>query len=294
MIQEKFFYDTVKRLSELKLSPVPDATYQFKDTFKQQLLDPTSGLVINMSDTASFSLEMRADEYKNAIFSDYYFGHKRICEQIKNLKLQIENNSQVAWVLITAYYASFFMATELSRLYGIYSINLNQDNMHALMSLSSSTFSGVINEPNYGYKVCVSNSSYDGFVRLNFYKNSGKPHLEVWKNMTEIIKRIEVDDNILLFRTLFLNIVDKDNSRWHTPSNIRNEWNYTYSTYYGDRGTTMGASFYKNIRDIKSTMGWASNRTLAPHDENIVASLSFIYYCLYSTFDKINNRLGIV
>ncbi|MDE8756532.1 hypothetical protein PZA22_18760 [Pectobacterium polaris] len=294
MISEVLFKKIINSISQYGLSPEIGKRYYFKDTIKQYLLDPTSFLIFDCDGLNHISVELKGQDYRDALFSDYYYGKIRIKEQINNLQLQVNNVSQISWVLVTAYYASFFMATEISKLCGKYIINFSDEDIKFILSQSYGVVSSdiKIDEPNYGYQVNVSHSENDKMIKLVFHKRSPRPHVEVWKNISEIVNQLDITDANLHLQTLFLNICNESNDKWHNPSRIRNDWNYKFSNYYGEKGNSLGGLFYKNIRKYSSTMNWAGNRTIQPHDENRVAGLSYIYHTLNKTVSSINDRIN--
>ncbi|MCK6734350.1 hypothetical protein L8T14_13995 [Enterobacter bugandensis] len=295
MLPDKLFSRTIKAISQHSLSPEPGKEYRSKDTIKEVLLDPGHDLIFDFGDLSSFSVELSSELYRDALFSDFHFGRVRIEEQVKNLQVQISNSCQTSWVLVTAYYAAFFMATEITKLCGRYIINFSNDDMKEIIRRSSnpSASSVVLNDSNYGYQAVLKNSQYDKRVKVYFEKKSPRVHVEVWKNIAEIVRRLDVEDEDVQLKELFLNICDEDDVRWHKPSRIRNDWNYRYSNYYGEKGQDLGEIFYRNIRSYGSSLSWAGNRTLQPHEKNIVASLSYIYHVLYRTIESLSGRLCV-
>ncbi|UEM40864.1 hypothetical protein [Pectobacterium aquaticum] len=294
MISDVLFKKIINNISQYGLSPEVGQKYYFKDTIKQYLLDPASFLTFECADVNHISVELNGQDYRNALFSDYFYGKVRITEQINNLQLQIKNASQISWVLVTAYYASFFMATEISKLCGKYIINFSDEDMRFIISHSYQAVSPSESprESNYGYQVNVSLSENDKMIKLVFCKRSSRPHIEVWKNIVEIVNQLSVADAHVHYQELFLDICNESNEKWHNPSRIRNDWNYRFANYYGGKGDSLGAVFYKNIRAYSSSMGWAGKRTIRPHDENRVAALSYIYHVLYKTVSSINERIS--
>lgn len=293
MLSDILFKKIINNISQYSLSPEIGRNYYFKDTIKQYLLDPASFLTFNCDGISHLSVEVKGQDYRNALFSDYYYGRIRIQEQINNLQLQIQNTSQASWVLVTAYYASFFMATEISKLCGKYIINFSDEDIKFILNHSYGPIDQNIklDESNYGYQVNITHSENDKMIRLVFHKRSPRPHVEVWKNIVEIVNQLSVTDSNIHFKNLFLNICEENNDRWHNPSRIRNDWNYKFANYYGEKGNALGATFYKNIKSYSSSMNWAGNRTIQPYDENIVAGLSYIYHILSKTMNSINDRI---
>lgn len=297
MIQNDLAKSLLKQISALNLSPTPNDKYAFKDTIKQKLLDSGEDLSFSFHNNKSFSVDIRCDVYKKALFSDYYFGRVRIIEQIRSLDNLLARNNQVAWVLVTAYYSAFFMSNEISKLFGIYITNFDTEDMNNLFSRSNGSIPTNFvrhDESHFSYQVKVTHSEYEDFVTLSFYPKSPRPHVEVWKNLTEVVKKLTVTESDKVHhKNLFLQICDIEREKWHIPSKIRNDWNYKYTNYYDDTGSHLGCTFYKNIRDHSSTISWGNKRNIQPHAPNIVASIAYIYHCLWGALEIIDHRLGI-
>ncbi|EGR0063744.1 hypothetical protein FR273_22390 [Vibrio vulnificus] len=297
MIQEELAKSLFKQISALKLSPTPGDSYAFKDTIKQKLLDAGEEFSFTFHANKSFEVDIKCDVYKKALFSDYYFGRSRIVEQIKSLNNLIDKNNQVAWVLVTAYYSAFYMSNEISKLFGIYITNFSLSDMTNLFSRSDGSIPAkFINteQSSFSYQVNVTHSTYDGYVTLSFYPKSPRPHVEVWKNLSEVVSKLDICDQHIHHKNLFLNICDVGNERWHIPSKVRNDWNYTFANYYGETGCSLGDVFYKNIKDKSATFSWGNKRDIQPHEKNKVASIAYVYHCLYCVINSLDKRLGLV
>jgi hypothetical protein len=295
MIQEDLTKSLFKKITSLNISPVPNDSYTFKDTIKQRLLDRGEDFNFTFNDNKTFEVELKCSLYKKALFSDYYLGNIRINEQINSLNSLLKNNNQAAWILVTAYYAIYFMSVEISKLFGVFIINFSKEDMLNMFKRSTSAVpSRFINNDNtnFSYQVKVTHSEFDDYVKLSYCPKSPKPHVEVWKNLTEVVEKISVDDCIMQHKTLFLDICDSRNNTWDIPSKVRNNWNYSFANYYGDRGTQLADTFIKTIKNRKSAFSWANNRNIQPHKQNITASIAYIYHCLNEVIEKINDRLN--
>ncbi|HCG5955196.1 TPA: hypothetical protein NJ081_003658, partial [Vibrio parahaemolyticus] len=294
MIQDEIAKSLFKKISALKLSPTPGDSYSFKDTIKQKLLDEGEDFSFTFHENRSFQVDIKCETYKKALFSDYFFGRARIVEQINSLNNLIDKKNQVAWVLITAYYSAFYMSNEISKLFGTYITNFSLADMKNLFSRSDGHIPNRfinLEQSSFSYQVKVTHSDYDGYVTLSFYPKSPRPHVEVWKNLTEVVSKLDVCDRNLHYKTLLLNICDTDNDRWQIPSKIRNDWNYTFANYYSETGCSLGDVFYKNIRDKSATFSWGNKRDIQPHEQNVVASISYIFYCLQGVIESLDRRL---
>ena len=266
-----------------------------KGNIKKFLLDGSELHEYSIESNQHFTIEVKTDSYVNALISDYYNCNKRIVEQKKNIRNLIDANSQVAWVLISMYYCNFYAANELSKLYGNFIINFSKADMEIILFNSQydskNEFTSLLQGYN-SFRLELSQSEYEGFTCLKFEKSSPKPHQEVWSNLDRIIKSMPVDDNLLHHYNLLKKILNSKNG-WDNPSKTRNEWNYIYANYYGEKGNKLGSQFSKIMNNPSSAFSWGGNRKIYPHDENKVASIAYVYFILLEAHDYINQRLGI-
>jgi hypothetical protein len=292
MIQEDLANQIFKNLSRLNLSPsTNNRDYYFKDTLKKCLLDSIGDSKIIIESSNKIKIEIKAEEFKTALFSDFHFGYIRIREQINNVNNLIASKSQVAWILITTYYACYFMAVEIAKLHGEFIINFSNEEFNLILSNSQNINNiTVSSEVNNSFKVCVKMPKYENTIDLCLLKEGSKPHQIVWLNLFSIIKRLEINDNLLCHKNLLMDICDFNNNRWKFPSTIRNEWNYSYANYYSDRGTELGDTFLSIIKNSDSAMRWANVRKLQPNENNVTASIAYLYHCLSGTIEKIDSR----
>lgn len=293
MIQDALAKQIFKNLDSLNLSPPKGNAYEyhFKDTLKQCLLENIESSVITIEATNKIKIEISTEEFAIALFSDFYFGYKRIKMQINNVDNLISSDSQVAWIVTTAYYACYFMAVEITKLYGVFIINFSEDELIRIIASSRSTNSFNIKaEINNSFQISVHSSSYQNILDLQLIREASRPHQIVWTNFSQILKRLTVDDQLSHHKNLLIEICDNNKKKWKLPSTIRNEWNYTYADYYSDRGTEIGDKFLSIIKKSDSAMSWASRRKLQPDDKNITASIAYLYHCLAETMERIESR----
>ncbi len=294
MIQEELAKQILKNLSSLKLSPpAVNNNYRFKDTLKQCLLDSVGDSTITLEATNKLKIEIKKEEFNLALFSDFYFGHIRIKEQIKNVGNLLNSSSQVAWIVTTTYYACYFMAVEIAKLHGEFIINFSADEFATILSNSSNPNGlSVTSDSNNSFKVLVKSSNYENFLDLQLTKESSKPHKIVWINLCKIIRQLKVHDCLLQHKNLLTDICDNGKDKWKLPSTVRNEWNYTYANYYSDNGTDLGNKFLSIIKNPNSAMKWTNLRTIQPDEQNITASIAYLYHCLCQTIEKLDNRFN--
>ncbi|MGO3176504.1 hypothetical protein [Psychrobacter sp.] len=265
-----------------------------KGSIKQFILDGSELNTYCIENNQCFSIEVRTEDYSNALVSDYYCN-KRIVEQKNNIKNLIDTNSQVAWILISMYYCNFYAANELSKLYGSFIVNFSNEDMKSILFQSQYTnvceFRNSLQSYN-SFRLEVAQSDYEGFTLLKFEKSSPKPHQAVWSNLDSIIRNLPVSDSLLHHYQLLQKILNSKKG-WDNPSKTRNEWNYTNANYYAERGDRLGGQFKKIMNSSSSAFSWGNNRRVHPHDENKVASIAYIHFILLEAHDYINLRLGM-
>lgn len=243
----------------------------------------------------NFSIEVKKEDYTYALMSDYWICRNRIIEQKNNVNILSSGDCQAAWLLITIYYCCFFIANQLSKLYGCYIVNFSKDDMEWIISQAEySDCSQLVSsiESNNSYEVKVNQSEYEDLLLLNFIKSSPKPHLIVWKNLNSILKKLRLNDSLVNHLRLLNNILESK-SGWESPNKIRNDWNYVYPDYYADKGNNISENFKKILAQSKSAFSWGSNRRVAPDDNNIVSSMAYIYHILNEADDRIHNKMNI-
>jgi hypothetical protein len=295
MIQQDLARKVFKELSGLGLSPPTTKNYCFKDSLKQCFIDSIGSSKITIGEKDNIAIEIKKEDFTLSLFTDFYFGCIRIREQMKCVNSLIEANTHVAWILTTAYYACYFMAVEIAKLHGRFIINFSKDEFVCIQSNSHNFVGSTVSQEsnNYSFEVTVKRSkNYDDFLDVSFKKSGSKPHQVVWVNLSSIITSLTIDDNLVHHQNLLREICDPNKNRWKFPSTVRNEWNYTYADYYSDRGVRLGDKFMSIIKKCDSAMNWANNRSIQPNENNITASIAYLYHCLYQTIEKIDSRIN--
>lgn len=274
-------------------------SFKYKDTIKNTLLDISSNISISFIENSDFSIEMSDEDYSLSLSADSYYGKKRIDEQTNNVKCLLNNNCQPAWIIISTYYACFYLANELAKFYGIYIMNFSSSELRDLL------FKAVDPQPQYfnldstniSYRVIVSHSDYDSLIKLSFHRQSIKPHFEVWENLFNIINKLkdskDLEDNSDLASHLALCYsVCRGKDGWEKPSTIRNLWNYTHPYYFDQKGTDLAKKFISCIKNNNAAMSWGSNRNLKSHHEDIVTSIAYLYHVLNDSLKIIYDKVS--
>lgn len=295
MIGRNIAHTVLYKSADLNQSPSGQIEeFEPSHNIKTFLIDPNQLHSFNFIGAKEFSLEVDIEEYNEALFSDYYHSNFRIREQVKNIENLIETSSQIAWILVSVYYCNFFIANELSRLYGRYVLNFSIDDLRFIINHSNHTdplgfISGL--QGNTTCNAEVTDDVGSNKLTITFKVGSKKPHDAVWHNMGEVMDKVHVDDNMRHHKTIIKNIFRKS-SGWESPSQIRNDWNYRYPAYFSTEGSSLGSLFLSNMSDKDQAYTWGDFRALNPTQENICASLAYIYHVLNESNSLISTRLG--
>lgn len=268
--------------------------YKYSHTIKNSLIDTNGFREIEFLGSNVIQIKILVSDYLQALFNDLYFGNKRIVEQCKNLEYLLGSNAQPAWVLVTAYYAAYFIVNDISKANGRFVMNLSGDEFLGILSTQPLSFQNTITvEANNPFFVTVEHSDMSGEILVKLNKSSPKPHKIAWSNFSQIINKIKIDDARIAYLSLLKEIVSSEGSPWENPSAVRNVWNYSYSNYYSEKGNDVGRVFLSIIRSSGSTFRWARNNNLKPTPENLAASIAYVYYTLKLSHESIIERLMI-
>jgi hypothetical protein len=268
--------------------------FQYGNTIKDVICDISSYRDISLYGHSRIQITVPAGDYTQAIFNDLHFGHVRIKEQCKNLTCPLEANAQPAWVLITAYYAAYFMVNEISKINGKHVVNLNRKELETVLSAQSpSTQNSIEIEDNNSFFVTVGHAQAFGEIILSLKKSFPRPHQIAWANFGQLVNKLKINDERVAYHLLLRSLVSDSGSGWETPSAVRNTWNYSQSNYFGPKGDEIGKTFSSIIKSPKSTFGWARNNNLKPTIENMAASIAYVYHTLNLSYQAIISRLRI-
>lgn len=296
MLQDDILRISLSHLSSVGLrSEDKPQQYKYGHTIKSILSDPSAHKEVFFLSPYVLQITIATGEYTHAVFNDLYFGQMRVNEQCKNLDHLINSNAQPAWVLVTAYYAAYFMVNDISKANGRFVTNLSESDFYGLLSTQTAAFQSTVTvDVNNPFFVTVEHGQMNGEITLSLRKSSPKPHEVAWSNFSQIANKIEIDDERLTYLTLLKSIISPGDSGWKNPSAVRNMWNYSQSNYFGEKGNEIGKTFSSIIKSSKSTFGWARNNNLKPSRENLAASIAYIYHTLKLSHNAIIKRLKII
>ena len=283
------------RVSGFNSSIIENETFTDNMTVKGFMVDQMEFHTYEIQSNSHFTIEVNKEDYCKALITDFYKCKVRIEEQKKSIEVLLANKSQIAWVLVSMYYCCFFIANEISKLYGEFITNFSEDNM--LYILSEANYGDAIGFTQYiesynSYKVEVCQSDYENLLLLKFIKSSPKPHSVVWNNLKKITSKLKIKEDASLFHhySLLIAIIGNDRG-WDSPSKIRNDWNYTHADLYGEKGSRLGKNFLKNANSRQAAFSWANSRKISPHEENKVASIAYLYYVLLEAYERFSEVL---
>jgi hypothetical protein len=268
--------------------------YKYSHTVKSILSDASFDREVSFLSTSILQITIAAGEYAQAIFNDLYFGHVRISEQCKNLEHLLKSDAQPAWMLVSAYYAAYFMVNDISKANGKFIINLSEGDFVGILATQQPSFRSTVTvETNNPFFVTVEHGQMSGEITLTLRKSSPKPHQIAWSNFNQIVNKIKISDERLPYLMLLKAIISPEGSGWEIPSAVRNTWNYSQSNYFGEKGDEIGKIFTSIIKSPGSTFGWARNNNLKPSQENLAASIAYVYHTLKLSHNAIIKRLKI-
>ncbi|MCK7459946.1 hypothetical protein [Idiomarina aminovorans] len=293
MIDEILSDKVLKNLGELgySKSDIPK-TLAFSGTLKEILSNTHSDKEVKVIGKQLVEVTMHKSTYLTALLTDILFGAKRIENQSANIECLVDNSQQAAWVLVSTYYAAYFLACDLSKLCGSFITNISQEGIFQLLQQTTegrpSLFQSSKNE---SFSVNVSTGTYQNEVTLQIRKTGAKPHKVAWSNLYSIINGLSFTDNQISLERL-KDIIDSQNKNWKLPSTVRNEWNYSAIHYYGSKGSSLASVFYKLMKSKNSSFKLFRNNSLYPHEENVAASIAYVYDTLLASHKRVLNRIG--
>lgn len=295
MIGKEIAKAVLDKSTELNLTPSgQEENFEPSDSIKSFLTDINQMHAFKFVSKKNFSLEVDIEDYNKALFSDYYYCNLRIKKQIQSIESLVSSSSQIAWILVSVYYCNFFIANELSRLYGKYIVNFSIDDL--IFFIRNSDYEDADEmignfQQNTSWTVEVKDGEGFNKLLIQFTLGAKRPHEAVWHNMGEIMDKVEVEDDMRQHKRVMKSVFSKSNG-WESPSKIRNDWNYKYPSYYSATGNNIGSLFSSNISDREQAYKWGSFLGLSPSLENNCASLAYIYHVLNESNNFISNRLA--
>lgn len=294
MIASSITNKMLRSLGDIGYSPgdLPK-NYSFSGTLKEVLVNTHVPKEVSIINSSFLEVTMQKSDYLSALMTDIHFGKERVANQTLNMSCQVENEQHPAWLLVSTYYASYFLACDIAKICGQFITNIPSSGVKELLTQVTNGSSSQFNlEGDASFAANVSRGRYENEIVIKLNKTAAKPHKVAWSNLFGIIRDIKCNDpNIGLDR--LKEIVDSNNTRWRLPSTIRNEWNYSSTHYYGEKGTELANSFITLMKNSNSSFKRFSNNTLHPNEENITASIAFVYETLNAAYSNTLNQIRL-
>lgn len=174
----------------------------------------------------------------SARISDFFLGSARVKRQYDTLLKAKDASVSSAWLLVTAYYCSFFASIEISKLFGRISTSLSEVDLQMLANKATGTQHAAFfqNRP-------MNFIGHSSVGKLLFQSVGTRPHVAAWQNARHAIREafqgLDWKD-----AKYYLNVLTDQK---YSPSEIRNEWNYRKSDYFGLTGERRASSFKKLV-----------------------------------------------
>ncbi|MFN8723562.1 MAG: hypothetical protein ACK5YI_22265 [Rhodospirillales bacterium] len=222
-------------------------------------------------DSSSSFLVYELDEFqekfvgpilKTSIIEDLVVGCRRAIRHHNGLLNMQSIDISVAWRIVTAYYCSFFAATEICRLYGRFPIQLDVDDFQRIRSKvnASEVDNGFFTQTQQGFFGMVTESG------IRFVSSGQRPHAFLWTNFAPVLREIYKDRDWVDALNLLEIVTSSKN-----PSTIRNEWNYKFADRFGTTGDQIGHAFPKLIGNDSSVAAWLSHEDWQRRGDSAIA-----------------------
>ena len=284
---------TRKLSSYISVSRISDIDkINFRSSLKYSILndpfitiDIDSDLNIHVFDSTE-SGKSKISTINSARVSDFILGANRVEQQYKSVEKLNELEDCSAWIVVSAYYAAFFSAIEIGKLYNFIPFNLDEEDLKLLRNKSTGAgyakFFGSSDIRNFSGQECAG--------KLIFRNIGSKPHIVAWNNSQSIFKDIFKGKDwieVIKFQNI-LNHLDI-----YSPSRIRNLWNYKRSDYFAASGEIKSAEFRKIIcDDIKSYNWLCRSKYIPPMDPCIIALMCDLLSC--AVIDSSKKAISII
>lgn len=267
-------------------------------TLKESILSTDPDFEVMLLDRNRFTLEIPSHLYSQILHADFYHGLKRIkqLERETSILKKSENNS--AWLLVSAYYTSFFTSLEICKILGLFNITLNINQQEHISNIAIGGNRGNFVDSSPVTLLGQSKASTDSNRVIITFTNGGKnkPHQLAWNNLSSATRQLSnssvKDTAELRVNKLFSGLLGSTpSSRWPQPSFIRNKWNYSSPKYYSDFGKSNIKKHQNILANYKDSKIWAKKNSNSPDEANQAASIAFLYTMLTCSIDNIKDTI---
>ena len=260
----------------------------YKDSFKYSILCQAQ-IKIEIRSSTSFSIfEGESDlptitgpAISDARLTDFLLGASRVKTHYQYLLKAKDAHISSAWLLVTAYYCSFFSCIEILKINDRIQLGFDFDDLQMLQPRATGLHKAKFFQGNA--------LNFIGQIQGNklvFESNGAKPHVAAWQNLNSVFSSIyknkswnEVDSMKKMLSNPALN-----------PSRIRNNWNYKRPDYFGFAGEKFGVQFKKLLGNPRGASDWLDKNgaSAAPDDCSRIAALcEFLAPSVIDAYDRI-------
>lgn len=227
-----------QNLRQRALSSIPQGAYVPRTsppTLAEWLR--TGAFTVSSSAPRSFDLAVSPNEIGAALFSDAAFHLDHACEHSVTVRDQLSSGRwySAAWMCVTFYYWSFFLAVSITRMVGYTGLFLGKPEVDSLVTLSGSP----TNAGPGAYVLQCGSPTTLSQLTVNI-KKAGKSRLHdlIWRMLADEIKNCALygrsasadQKEMRLFNALSVPF-NKLGDVW--PSDLRNLVNYAPGAGYG-------------------------------------------------------------
>lgn len=202
----------------------------------------------------------------SALIEDFIIGCRRVSAQYRSLLSAKQSGVSVAWMLVTAYYCSFFASIEISRLYGRFSAHYDSSDLSGIMGKCKINQQAIeFFEKQPSNFIGKSDGS-----KIIFTSAGQKPHSFAWNNFGAVLREAYSGRSWIDAQNLIAIVTAQNN-----PSVVRNDWNYKFADRFGPAGERLGRSFPKLIGNKDGVSAWLKNTEwLKRGDEGVTESIA--------------------
>lgn len=263
----------------------------YKNSFKYSILHQAQ-IKIEIRSATSFSIfEGESDlpiingqAISEARFTDFLLGASRVKTHYQDLIKAKEAHISSAWLLVTAYYCSFFACIEILKINDRIQLGFDPEDLRIMQPRATGIDKAAFFQGN--------TLNFIGQMQANkivFESTGAKPHTAAWQQLNGILGsiykgkswgEIEILKRMLSDPTL-------------NPSRIRNNWNYKRPDYFGTAGEKFGIHFKKLLGNPKGASDWLTrNGVSAAQDDSgrIAALCEYLAPSIIDAYDRIRTK----
>lgn len=310
---EKLKKSLYKFLATLYIFEIDIKPNEFNNSLglKNQIISCENMEYFFPNNTLAFNAILDEKIFTKVIKCEINSEYHRVKEQINNVNSLLKENTQPAWIIVTVYYACFFMGNLFSKLLGRTTVNFSSENVKSVFLHDSAPAltNDLQNEirsltagSNKSYTCLIERDKTDSNIKLRFIPGGDRPHQAVWINFNtivgQIIKKLDASSNeeLILLKKIF----DHDDKKYPLPSQLRNDWNYSDQKYFTVQGSREAEKFVKILKNKSALHAWVKDQSnsknlLINHSlpEDKVCSLAFVYTVFLDIFTDLTQTLDV-